>query len=334
VTHGTLTFNANGSYTYQGNLNYNGSDSFTYTVNDGRGGSATGTVSITVTPVNDAPVAVADSYMNQWNTPLVVAANGILGNDTDVDNTPAQLSAILMSGTTHGVLSFNANGGFTYMPNPNYSGNDTFSYMVSDGALTSNVVTVTITITSPCRVERDDDKHRDGDKCDHDRRANGHRDGDGCEHDRHNHANRDRDKDGDKDHDRSFETDDCARGTAIAENDEYTTKRDTVLTVAGLGVRSNDKNAVTVSLLSSTSHGTLALAANGTFVYTPAAGFGGVDTFTYVARNASGAAGPFATVTITVKAHWEGDGCDHDKGKKGHKEKDGCDHDKYMRADK
>ena len=335
VTHGTLTFNANGTYTYQGNLNYNGPDSFTYTVNDGRGGSATGTVSITVTPVNDAPVAVADSYMNQWNTPLTVAANGILGNDSDVDNTPAQLSAVLVSGTTHGVLSLNANGGFTYMPNPNYSGVDTFSYKVSDGALTSNTVTVTITITSPCRVERgDDDRDRDRGGDDHDRGKNGHRDGDGCDRDRRNHANRDRDREGDRDHDRSFDSDDCARGTAIAKDDQYSTRKDQVLTVTGTGVRGNDKNAASVSLLSSTSHGTLALAANGTFVYTPAAGFTGVDTFVYVARNSAGAAGPFATVTINVKAHWEGDGCDHDKGKKGHKEKDGCDHDKYMRADK
>lgn len=165
----------------------------------------------------------------------------------------------------------------------------------------------------------------------HDRRKNGHRDGDGCDRDRRNHASRDRDRDGDRDRDRGFDSDDCARGTAIAKDDKYSTKKNTTLTVTGTGVRANDKNAVTVSLLSNPSSGTLALAANGTFVYTPAANFVGTVTFTYVARNSAGQAGPFATVTITVRGHWDGDGCDHDKGKKGHKEKDGCDHDKYQR---
>ena len=282
---------------------------------------------------NAAPVAVADAYMGQWNTALTVAAPGVKSNDTDADGDA--ITATLVTPTVHGVLTF-TNGAFTYMPNPNYSGIDTFTYRVNDAFTggAGNTVTVTLTITSPCRVDSDDrDKDRGGD--DHDRGKNGHRDGDGCDRDLRNHAKRDRDKDGDKDHDRSFDTDDCARGTAIAKDDQYSTRLNTTLTVALKdSVLKNDKNGVSVSLLSGPSHGTLALAANGTFVYTPAAGFSGVDTFVYVARNAAGAAGPFATVTIKVKAHWDGDGCDHDKKARGHKEGDNCDHDKYMRADK
>ncbi|PYR58664.1 MAG: hypothetical protein DMF91_16680, partial [Acidobacteria bacterium] len=60
--HGTLTLNANGSFTYTPAANYNGSDSFTYQANDGTANSNVATVTITVNGVNDAPVAGNDSY--------------------------------------------------------------------------------------------------------------------------------------------------------------------------------------------------------------------------------------------------------------------------------
>ncbi|MEB4590536.1 cadherin-like domain-containing protein, partial [Candidatus Thiothrix sp. Deng01] len=60
-THGTLVLNANGTYTYTPNTSFNGTDSFTYAVSDGKGGSDTATVTVTITPVNDAPVANNDS---------------------------------------------------------------------------------------------------------------------------------------------------------------------------------------------------------------------------------------------------------------------------------
>ena len=61
-SHGTLTLNANGCFTYTPAANYNGADSFTYKANDGTADSNMATVSLTVNPVNDAPVAAADSY--------------------------------------------------------------------------------------------------------------------------------------------------------------------------------------------------------------------------------------------------------------------------------
>ena len=71
--HGTLTLNSNGSFTYSPAANYNGSDSFTYKANDGALDSNVATVSLTVTPVNDAPVAANDSYSTSEDTPLTVA---------------------------------------------------------------------------------------------------------------------------------------------------------------------------------------------------------------------------------------------------------------------
>jgi VCBS repeat-containing protein len=94
--HGALTLNPDGSFSYLPSLNYNGPDSFTYRANDGQNDSAVATVAITVTAVNDAPVAGADSYSTDEDTALIVAAAGVLGNDTDVDG--GTLHAVLVSG--------------------------------------------------------------------------------------------------------------------------------------------------------------------------------------------------------------------------------------------
>ena len=84
--HGTLTLNADGSFTYTPAANYNGTDSFTYKANDGTADSQRrhGRRSPS-TPVNDAPVAANDAYATNEDTTLTVAAPGVLANDTDVD---------------------------------------------------------------------------------------------------------------------------------------------------------------------------------------------------------------------------------------------------------
>jgi VCBS repeat-containing protein/predicted outer membrane repeat protein len=141
--HGTLTGTAP-ALTYTPDANYNGPDSFTFKVNDGHVDSNVATVTITVTPVNDAPVAVVDSYVTNEDTTLIVDAPGVLGNDTDAENDP--LTAILNVGPTHGDLTLNANGSFVYTPDANYFGIDSFTYHANDGKLDSNIATVTIVI--------------------------------------------------------------------------------------------------------------------------------------------------------------------------------------------
>jgi len=145
-TKGTLTLNANGSFTYTPNANYNGSDSFTYKASDGTLQSAVTTVTLTVTAVNDAPVAVNDSYSTPQGTPLNVSAPGVLVNDSDVDS--PTLTAVLVTGPTKGTLTLNANGSFTYTPNAGYSGGDSFTYKANDGKADSNVATVSISVVS------------------------------------------------------------------------------------------------------------------------------------------------------------------------------------------
>src|SRR6185503_15625964 len=98
---------------------------------NGQCGSVTNSATLTVNAVNRPPVAVNDGYATTEDTPLNVSAPGILANDTDADTNT--LSAILVSGPTHGTLTLNADGSFTYTPATNYTGPDSFTYRASDG---------------------------------------------------------------------------------------------------------------------------------------------------------------------------------------------------------
>ncbi len=91
AAHGSTAVNADGTITYTPAPGFNGSDAFTYTVGDGQGGSATAAVSVTVTPVNDAPVAVNDAATTAEETAVTIA---VLANDTDVDGDTVTLTSV------------------------------------------------------------------------------------------------------------------------------------------------------------------------------------------------------------------------------------------------
>src|SRR5207249_198969 len=125
-TNGSLTLNADGSFTYTPNANYFGSDNFTYHAVDSRGAASNvATVSLTITEVNDAPVAADDA--STTNEDNAVSGN-VLTNDSDTSNTLVpyttlfRSSAVLDAGPTNGSLTLNADGSFTYTPNANYFG--------------------------------------------------------------------------------------------------------------------------------------------------------------------------------------------------------------------
>jgi VCBS repeat-containing protein len=104
-------------------------------------------VNISVQAVNDPPSAGAEAYSVQSGVTLTVAAPGVMVNDSDVDSTT--LTAQLVSAPSHGVLTLNANGSFTYVSAPAYVGSDAFAYRASDGAAVSSTVTVALTVTAP-----------------------------------------------------------------------------------------------------------------------------------------------------------------------------------------
>ncbi|QYG93327.1 tandem-95 repeat protein [Iamia sp. SCSIO 61187] len=339
VDDGTLALAPDGSFTYTPDAGSTGADTFTYTAGDGERSSPATTVTITVGPdPNTAPTAVADDHDTAYETPLTVAAPGVLGNDTDAEDDT--LTATLVEDVEDGVLSLSPDGSFVYTPDDGFSGDDTFTYVASDGRLASATTTVTITVgekpngapvavadaystayetlytaAAPGVLGNDTDEDGDaltaalGDDVDHGTLA--------------------LQADGSFTYtpDAGFSGDDTFTYTAsdgelsspaatvtitvgpepnaapAAQPDEYDVDFETTLTDAAPGVLGNDTDAdgdaLTAALGDDVDHGTLALQADGSFTYTPDAGFTGEDTFTYRASDGDLPSGA-ATVTLTV----------------------------------
>jgi len=141
------------SVTYSPVLNFYGTDSFTYTVSDGNGGSDTATVTVIVSAVSDAPVAVNDNYTLIKGPPRrgrrdyileVSTEDGVLANDTDADGD--SLTAIMVTRPIRGGMTFRSDGSFRYRLNDEFVGTVSFTYQVSDGNGGTDTATVTIIV--------------------------------------------------------------------------------------------------------------------------------------------------------------------------------------------
>jgi VCBS repeat-containing protein len=130
-------------------------ETFTVRVTDEHGAVDDQTVTVTVNGTNDAPVATGENFRVNAGGVLTIGAPGLLANDRDVDST--SLSAVLAGGPAHGTLSLDGNGSFVYTPTPGFTGADSFTYRVTDGSLTSEVVTVAIHVNDPPRLDLDAD---------------------------------------------------------------------------------------------------------------------------------------------------------------------------------
>ncbi|MBU4483368.1 MAG: S8 family serine peptidase, partial [Actinobacteria bacterium] len=124
---------------YTPNLNYNGSDSFTFKANDGKVDSNIATVSITINPVNDAPVANPQSVQTPQDTPIAIT---LTGSDVDNDALTFILATIPVNGMLTGTVP-----NLTYTPKSGFIGSDNFTFKVNDGLVDSNIATVSITVT-------------------------------------------------------------------------------------------------------------------------------------------------------------------------------------------
>ena len=150
--HGTVTVAANGTHViYTPDPNFFGTASFVCKVTEGSGPGIDqpgALVTVTVTPVNDVPLAANDSYTldRSTDTVLSVSAPGVLANDGDGDN--PTLTAVQVTGPANGSLTLNADGSFIYTPNADFLGSDSFTYRAFDGTASSEVATVSITVNA------------------------------------------------------------------------------------------------------------------------------------------------------------------------------------------
>lgn len=329
--HGTLTGSAAGR-TYTPDANYFGSDSFTYRVSDGTSQSNVATVSLTITPVNDVPLTQGDDYSVLEDATLTVpVGTGVLSNDSDVEGTA--LTAVAAGAPSHGALTLNANGSFTYTPAANYFGPDSFTYRASDGAAQSPPTTVTLTVLAvddptvalDQAVTTAEDTAKslqltvlevDGDPLTYTILSPpAHGTLSGSRESRTytpaaNYSGPDsftfRVNDGHSDSNTGTISIDVTpvndAPTALPET--YHVDEDAVLTVsAAEGVLKNDTDAdgdpLSAAVAQQPAHGSLSLAADGSFTYTPAANYSGSDSFTYRAGDGTSTS-TATTVTLLV----------------------------------
>ncbi len=334
--HGSLILDSDGSFSYTPSAGYHGPDSFTYKVNDGMLDSSVATVNLIVNIVPVAADDTGDAYTVDEDHDLVVTTPGILSNDTDGDGNP--LTAVKATDPINGTLTLNSDGSFTYTPNQNFNGTDSFTYFANDGLNDSPVATVTIEINSindapearndryktnwatvlnvPAPGVMSNDTDVEGSQLTATLVSdvsvgalNFHDDGSFSYTPKLNTI---------VDDSFTYQASDGLDSSTIAtvtihvtelnrapvaRGEYYTSMVDELLVVPAPGLLANDsdpdEDALTVVKVSDPEHGVLALNPDGSFTYTPNLDFSGVDSFTYQADDSQVISRP-ATVVIVV----------------------------------
>ncbi|MFV9691260.1 MAG: Ig-like domain-containing protein [Desulfobacteria bacterium] len=337
-SNGTVVNNNDGTFTYTPAENFNGTDSFVYQVCDTGGLCDTATVNVNVNPVNDPPVALNDSASTDEDTAVTINATA---NDSDVDGNLDPSTATVVSGPSNGTVVNNNDGTFTYTPDENFNGIDSFEYQVcdTDGLCDTAIVTVAVAALNDPPVANNDEVTTPEDAeviinatandTDVDNNldpstasvvsgpSNGtvvnNNDGTFTYTPAENFNGSD-----------SFVYEVCdleglcdtaevivnvtpVNDPPVAVDDAYITMQDTTLTVDAPGVLVNDSDVdgdtIVVDSFDAFSQfgGSVSANPDGSFSYTPASGFAGFDTFTYTISDGNGGTDT-AMVTITVDA--------------------------------
>ncbi len=140
---GTLEITTDGVFFYTPDENYSGEDSFTYTIVSADGQISTATVSLSVVPVNDAPIAQDDQLICPEDESLT--SINLVANDVDPDGDA--LTIVDVQSSNGADITFNEDGTINYKPAPNYVGTDTLTYTVEDGAGGVSTATITVEVT-------------------------------------------------------------------------------------------------------------------------------------------------------------------------------------------
>jgi CshA-type fibril repeat protein len=329
-SNGTATLNADGTVTYKPNPDYTGTDSFTYTVTDENGATDTATVTLSMEPVNDRPDAEDDVRVTDSTDPLVI---DVIANDKDADGDTLTVTDVTTP--SFGTVVDNGDGTVTYDPDEDFVGTDTFEYSITDGNGGTDTATVTVVVNgdgvmnsvvarndSDETVETDpvvidvlaNDTDPQGDTfsvVSNTDPSNGSvtDNGDGTFT-----YTADEGFTGTDQFTYTIQDDQGATDTATvtvevtadgvntvdAINDTATTTQDTDVVVNVLA-NDTDPDGDSFGVIANTdpSNGTVVDNGDGTFTYTPDAGYTGTDSFTYTIEDDRGATDT-ATVTVSV----------------------------------
>ena len=333
-SHGALDLAPDGTFTYIPEADFDGADSFTYAASDGMSTSAPATVTLTVTPVEDAlPVAVDDAYTTEQDTDL---NNRVLGLSVlDNDGTDVAATAVLVTSSGHGRAFMYSDGTFTYDPAPGFHGVDSFTYLTRTGS-DSNSATVTITVRPADRaLVGTSDSYQTPIGVELAVAAPGVLANDSSPDglalsvtitEQPDHGSVVLDADG------AFRyvpsagfqgvdwfvyalTDGLVEkrvqmsvrmvGPSPVAKDDFHEPLEDFTYVASWGILRNDVSSdgrpLTAVKVSDPAHGTVTVAPDGIFTYVPDKDFNGTDSFTYAANDGTTSSAP-ATVTLTVRA--------------------------------
>lgn len=321
-SHGKVVIQNDGTYTYTPETDYNGTDNFSFTVSDGNGGSDDeGKVQISISSVNDTPIAGNATIKTDKNEPL---ADSLPGSDVDGDTLTYEGTDLPKYGS---VFIYN-NGLYTYTPNSNFQGTDTFSYTVTDSSGQKDTGTVTVAVgsanASPTALDStitiNEDSEKSGQLVANDS------DGDAITYaiatnpshgtvtvteagsfkytPTENYSGSDS---------FTWQATDTFGGTDTGTvtitvsnvNDNPVAADSTIEATAGkayegtLSATDIDSDSLTFSTQTSPDNGTLSIDSSGSFTYTPSEGFNGTDDFTFQVSDGSGGTDQ-GTVTVTI----------------------------------
>jgi VCBS repeat-containing protein len=333
--HGALALNTDGSFSYTPAAGFVGPDSFTYIASDGVASGPPTLVTLNVTAAG--PNSKPDIYADPAGHTLTVAApTGVLANDTDANGLP--LTAVVAAGPSHGALALNKDGSFSYTPSAGFVGPDSFTYIASDGAASGPATLVTVNVTATGPISNPDTYSDAAGRTlavgaaagvlANDTDTNGlalaaalatgpahgalalNKDGSFSYTPAAGFVGVDSftyiASDGVASGPATLVTLDVTGGGPLSNQDAYAGNENQTLTVsAASGVLANDSDpnglTLTAALATGPAHGALTLNGDGSFSYTPTAGFIGADTFTYVASD-SVASGAATLVTLNIAA--------------------------------
>ncbi len=319
---GTVVINSDGTVTYTPNPGFIGTDTFVYTITDPDGNADTAIVTVVINP--KVPDAVDDTGRTPTNTPITVP---ILANDSDPNGDPLTVSHITQP--ANGIAILNPDGTVTYTPNPGFSGVETFTYTVCDHNGNCDMASVTITVeNAPPNAEDDstatppntpvsipvltNDSDPNGDMLTVERIVtqplNGTvsitPEGTVIYTPNGNFTGTDtfvyEISDGKGGTDTATVTVKIDNDSPTAVADSAVTPPDTPIDIAVIANDSDPDNApLTVTEVTTPSHGTVKNNSDGTVTYTPNPGFIGTDTFSYTIKNPDGNTDT-AIVTVIV----------------------------------